>query len=50
MINQFAKQLINILTSKTKQSVDSDQLEVYIYGLECLINTAVDGSIKIVQI
>lgn len=41
MINQFAKQLINILTSKTKQSVDSDQLEVYIYGLECLINTAV---------
>ncbi len=41
MINQFSKQIINLIVAKSKQCVDIEQLEIYIYGLECFINTAV---------
>ena len=41
MIYQFSKRTIEYLTSLSGQSTDQDQLDVYIYGLECFINTAV---------
>lgn len=41
MINQFSKQIIDLIALQTKQRIDNEQLEVYIYGLECFINTAV---------
>lgn len=41
MINRFSKQIINSIVSQTKRDIEFEQLEVYIYGLECFINTAV---------
>lgn len=41
MIYQFSKRTIEYLTSLSGQSTDQDQLDVYIYGLECFIYTAV---------
>lgn len=41
MIYQFSKRTIEYLTSLSGQPTDQDQIDVYIYGMECFINTAV---------
>lgn len=41
MIYRFSKRTIEYLTSLSGQPIGQDQLDVYIYGLECFINTAV---------
>lgn len=41
MIYQFSKRTIEYITSLSDQPTDQEQLDVYIYGMECFINTAV---------
>ena len=41
MIYQLSKRTIEYIAACSNQDIDQDQLDVYIYGLECFINTAV---------
>lgn len=41
MIYLLSKRTIEYIATRSNQNVDQDQLDVYIYGLECFINTAV---------
>lgn len=39
MITFWANKIVDILTKHSKDITDQDQREVYVYGLECIINT-----------
>lgn len=41
MIYHFSKRVIEHMAAHSNLDIDQDQLDVYIYGLECFINTAV---------
>ena len=41
MVHQLSKRTIEYIAARSNQDIDQDQLDVYIYGLECFINTAV---------
>ena len=41
MIYHLSKRTIKYIAAHSNQDIDQDQLDVYIYGLECFINTAV---------
>lgn len=41
MIYQLSTRTIEYIAAHSNQAIDQDQLDVYIYGLECFVNTAV---------
>ena len=41
MIYEFSKRTIEYIASLSDQPSDQDQLDVYIYGMECFLNTAI---------
>lgn len=41
MIQKISIQLVNQLVVKSQQTVDKDQIEVYVYGMECFLNTGI---------
>lgn len=41
MITRYSKKIINWLVNHSEFSQDEEQIEVYIYGLECFFNTAI---------
>lgn len=41
MINKYSKKLVSCLLSLSDSKADNDQTEVYIYGMECFLNTAI---------
>ena len=41
MIYEFSKRTIKYIASLSDQPSDQDQLDVYIYGMECFLNTAI---------
>ena len=41
MVYQFCKRTIEYISAYSSQDIDQDQQDIYIYGMECFINTAV---------
>ncbi len=41
MITAYSKKIVNWLINHSGISEDEDQIEIYVYGLECFLNTAI---------
>lgn len=41
MTNKYSKKIVSCLLSLSDNPTDNDQAEVYIYGMECFLNTAI---------
>lgn len=41
MISKFAMKFLNFLIEKSDMNIESEQTEIYMYGLECILNTGI---------
>ena len=46
MITKWATSIANKLAELSGEDVSADQLEIYIYGLECFLNTFMDSGCR----